>query len=118
MMSLWKRALESNKALLLDDTDLSPDSLLERVEEFEGMSQAAEHSYPALFLSGSGANAVDYTKSDDSDITEYGNNGNLQVEDNEEYDRDNNDFSEELESSVPFGSLPVDLIAERLHREI
>ncbi|KAH0458710.1 hypothetical protein IEQ34_011524 [Dendrobium chrysotoxum] len=114
MISLWKRALESNKALLLDEIDLTPDSLLERVEEFEGMSQAAEHSYPALFLSATGANAVDDTKSDDNESPEYEN----QIEDNEEYDRDSNDFSEELESSVPFGSLPVDLIAERLHREI
>lgn len=117
-MSLWKRALESNKALLLDETELTPDSLLERVEQFEGISQAAEHSYPALILSGGGANTLDDAKAVDNDITNYGNNGN-QVEDNEkEFDQDSNDFCEELESSVPFGSLPVDLIAERLHREI
>ncbi|KAJ8438515.1 LOW QUALITY PROTEIN: hypothetical protein Cgig2_024604 [Carnegiea gigantea] len=47
MMSLWKRAIESNKAFLLDETDLGPDALLEKVEAFEGMTQAAEHSYPA-----------------------------------------------------------------------
>ncbi|XP_020590779.1 CRS2-associated factor 2, chloroplastic isoform X2 [Phalaenopsis equestris] len=106
MMSLWKRALELNKALLLEETDLTPDSLLQIVEEFEGISsQAAE---PGI--------------SSDLDDTEaeYGNNGNNgnQVEDDEEYDQGSNEFCEELESSVPFGSLPVDLIAERLLREI
>lgn len=52
MLELWKRAIESQKALLLDATELNPDSLLERVEEFEASSQATEHSYPALIVSG------------------------------------------------------------------
>ncbi|KAM0951248.1 putative RNA-binding, CRM domain, YhbY-like superfamily, CRS2-associated factor, plant [Dioscorea sansibarensis] len=52
MLELWKRAIESQKALLLDATELNPDSLLERVEEFEASSQATEHSYPALIISG------------------------------------------------------------------
>lgn len=51
MMSLWKRSIDSNKALLLDELDLDPDALLKKVEEFEGVSQATEHSYPALIVS-------------------------------------------------------------------
>ncbi|KAJ0976461.1 hypothetical protein J5N97_018426 [Dioscorea zingiberensis] len=52
MLALWKRAIESHKAMLLDITELSPDSLLQRVEEFEAISQPAEHSYAALIVSG------------------------------------------------------------------
>ena len=51
MMSLWKSAIESSKALLLDEIGLGPDALLKVVEEFEGISQATEHSYPALVMS-------------------------------------------------------------------
>ena len=50
-MSLWERAIESNKALLLDEMTLGPDALLEKVEEFEGMSLATEHSCEAVVLS-------------------------------------------------------------------
>lgn len=102
MMSLWKRALESNRALLLDETELSPDSLLERVEEFGCLSQAAEHSYPALIISGGVANDMDGTK---NTADEAGEN-----------DEGDHDLCEERESPVPFGALPVDFIAERLHR--
>ncbi|KAK2991234.1 hypothetical protein RJ640_023815 [Escallonia rubra] len=45
MMSLWKRAIESSKALLLDEICLGPDALLKKVEEFESGSQATVHSY-------------------------------------------------------------------------
>ena len=48
MTSSRKRAIESNKALLLDENGLGPDALLKVVEEFEGISQAVEHSYPSL----------------------------------------------------------------------
>ncbi|XP_074307203.1 CRS2-associated factor 2, chloroplastic-like [Silene latifolia] len=51
MMSLWKRAVDSNKALILDQTNLGPDALLEKVEEFEAMIQETEYSYPALVVS-------------------------------------------------------------------
>ncbi|KAK8954407.1 hypothetical protein KSP39_PZI002640 [Platanthera zijinensis] len=108
MMSLWKRALESNRALLLDETELTPDSLLERIEEFGGLSQAAEHSYPALIISGGGANDT---------ASETKNNADEDEEDGE-YDEEDHDLCEERESPVPFGALPVDLIAERLRRGI
>ncbi|KAF7809310.1 CRS2-associated factor 2, chloroplastic [Senna tora] len=52
MLSLWKRAIESSKALLLDEINAGPDALLEKVEEFERISQATEHSYPAFISSG------------------------------------------------------------------
>ncbi|GMH31129.1 hypothetical protein Nepgr_032972 [Nepenthes gracilis] len=50
-MFLWKRALESSRALFLEDTELDPDALLKMVEEFEGMTYSIEHSYPAIILS-------------------------------------------------------------------
>ncbi|THF98900.1 hypothetical protein TEA_022107 [Camellia sinensis var. sinensis] len=84
MMSLWKRAIETSKALLLDKIGLGPDDLLKKVEEFEDLSQATEHSYPAVVLSGE--DGTDSSRADDF---------------------------EEMESSVPLGSLPVDLIAKR-----
>ncbi|KAK8968019.1 hypothetical protein KSP40_PGU013038 [Platanthera guangdongensis] len=108
MMSLWKRALESNRALLLDETELTPDSLLERIEEFGGLSQAAEHSYPAWVITGGGAN----------DTTSETKNNTDEDEEDGEYDEKDHDLWEEGESPVPFGALPVDLMAERLHRGI
>ncbi|KAK0597483.1 hypothetical protein LWI29_025801 [Acer saccharum] len=76
MMSLWKRAIESSKALLLDEINLGPDDLLKKVEEFENISQATEHSYPALVLSSedgtsSSTTTLEYDESEnysDSDI--------------------------------------------------
>ncbi|KAF2292765.1 hypothetical protein GH714_027953 [Hevea brasiliensis] len=59
MISLWKRAIEASKAILLDEIDLGPDDLLRKVEEFENISQATEHSYPAVILSNEdGANNI------------------------------------------------------------
>lgn len=92
MMSLWKRAIESSKALLLDEIGLGPDDLLKKVEEFESTSQAIEHSYPALILS-----SEDEPQREDYD---------------EDYDE--SDLFEEIDSSVPLGSLPVDKIAKKL----
>ena len=98
---LWKRAIDSHKALLLDDnTELSPDSLLERVEEFQGLSQAAEHSYPALVLSGGDSSENVQPSDDDNDDTDRTNG------DFEDYDIDIGDSSEEVDPSVPYGSLP------------
>ncbi|PKA51527.1 CRS2-associated factor 2, chloroplastic [Apostasia shenzhenica] len=117
LMSLWVRAIESCKALLLDETALSPDSLLKRVEEFEGASQAMEHSYPALILSDGAAVAVGDSKADSHCLDESGEDEDL-IKNLEEFDEESSDFFKEYDSSVPFGSLPVDLIAERLNREI
>lgn len=100
MISLWKRALESTKAVVLEELDLSPDDLLEKVEEFEGTSQAAEHTYTALVLSGSDG-AEDYV--DDKDQSE-------------KYSDIEDDFDDEcsddksLDPVGPVGSLPVDKI--------
>ncbi|KAF8387701.1 hypothetical protein HHK36_026355 [Tetracentron sinense] len=104
VMALWKRAIGSSKALLLDEIELGPDALLEKVEEFEGMSQATEHSYPALILSsgdGASSSEVDGDDYDEDDL--YG--------EGDEEDYVSASF-EEVESSIPLGSLPVDSIAE------
>lgn len=108
MMSLWKRAIESNKALLLDEIDLGPDDLLMKVEEFETISQATVHSYPALIVSNEdgpgGSEAEDEEGSQDEYYTS-------------DYDDDyyvNESFEEMDDSSVPLGSLPVDLLAKQL----
>lgn len=113
MMSLWKRAIESNKAVLLDETDLGPDALLERVEEFERMTQATEHSYPALVHSVedsmSTSEAEDKIFKDDEEFNDYSI-------DEEEFEDYGDDLFEKAESPGPLGSLPVDLVAERLHK--
>ncbi|KAL5762098.1 hypothetical protein ACOSP7_018362 [Xanthoceras sorbifolium] len=115
MMSLWKRAIESSKALLLDEINLGPDDLLKKVEEFENISQATEHSYPALVLSsedGASSSMAEFKES------EYHSDDDIYPEDDiddddEYYDSD----SSELDPLVPIGSLPVDQIAERLRRK-
>ncbi|XP_043708860.1 CRS2-associated factor 2, chloroplastic [Telopea speciosissima] len=111
MMSLWKRAIESRKALLLEDTGLGPDALLERVEAFVGMSQAKEHSYPALIVS-SACDATDSSKELTDGSTLEGREGNDHDENDiggdEEFD---GDFSDEIESSS------VDLIKQQLSSE-
>jgi hypothetical protein len=64
MFKLWKSAVDSSLALLLDDAEannLTPDSLLTLVEEFSVTSQAVEHSFPALLV----------TNGDDSLSAEY-----------------------------------------------
>jgi len=115
MFLLWKRAIDSHKALLLDDnTELSPDSLLERVEEFQGLSQAAEHSYPALILSGGDSSENVQPSDDDND--EFSDTDRTSG-DFEDYDIDIGDSFEEVDPSVPYGSLPVDSIEERLSIE-
>ncbi|OAY34513.1 CRS2-associated factor 2, chloroplastic [Manihot esculenta] len=120
MMSLWKRAIEANKAILLDELDLGPDDLLRKVEEFENISQATEHSYPALILSREdGADNIISAFEDSSPSESLGEDGTYtdeyedddEYEDNEYYDSDS---SEEVDASVPLGSLPVDLIADKL----
>ncbi|KAI8023033.1 hypothetical protein LOK49_LG03G00291 [Camellia lanceoleosa] len=113
MMSLWKCAIETSKALLLDKIGLGPDDLLKKVEEFEGLSQATDHSYPAIVLSGEDGI--------DSSRAEYRFHNEDHGEDEDYNHDDDNDVDdeyylsdfEEMESSVPLGSLPVDLIAKR-----
>ncbi|KAL3501168.1 hypothetical protein ACH5RR_035617 [Cinchona calisaya] len=110
MMSLWQNAIESGKALLLEEIELVPDELLEKIEEFERISQVTEHSYPALILSSEVA----------LDTTTQHNSSDTEDEDYNEYETypDNfnkyhiNESFEAVESSVPFGSLPIDSITE------
>lgn len=119
MFLLWKRALDSQKALLLDDnTELSPDSLLEKVEESQSMSQASEHSYPALIMSSAEGvnNAGRSLGSSDRDNEDEFVNMGRSVEDVEDYDTDISD-SLEVDPLVPYGSIPVDSIAKRLSSE-
>lgn len=118
MQKLWKHAVDSGKALVLDEPDLSPDSILERVEEFEGVSQASEHSYPALILSSEGESDVLDAGYEDRSEIEIGIDdfSSSDSEDDEDYD-DEGDLLGDVESSVPIGSLPVDSIAERLSQE-
>ncbi|KAJ1432356.1 CRS2-associated factor 2, chloroplastic [Sesbania bispinosa] len=85
MLSLWRSAIESSKALLLEEFDLGPDALLEKVEEFEGISQAIEHSYPAFILSSEDR--------DEASIADF----------------------EDVDTSAQPGSLPVDSIVIALN---
>lgn len=108
-MSLWQHALELGKASVLDEINLSPDELLSKVEEFESTSQAINHSYPAMIFSNSKGSTSqledddsedeDYSESDDS---YYGYEDKSSI----------NDSFEAVMSSVPQGSLPIDLIAK------
>ncbi|RZB99271.1 CRS2-associated factor 2, chloroplastic [Glycine soja] len=136
MLSLWKRAIQSSKALLLDEFNLGPDALLEKVEEFDTVSQALEHSHPAFSLSskendaeGSSANfensyssdgihtEEDYAKFEDS----YSSDA-LQTEEEEEEDEDEDEdyYDDEdddlyaVDTSAQPGSLPVDMIVKKL----
>ncbi|KAK8484066.1 hypothetical protein V6N13_017478 [Hibiscus sabdariffa] len=120
MMSLWRRAIESSKALLLEEIALGPDALLEKVEEFEGMSLATEHSCEALVLSSedgsSGSSSAEFEGGSYSE--DFGDENDLYSDDDTVDDKYYDDDSfEEVDSSIPLGSLPVDKIAERLQRE-
>lgn len=110
MITLWKRAIESSKALLLDEIDLGPDALLQKVEEFGGMSQATEYSYPALVVPGK--DDTDLATNQYRDVSEDFESNEDDIGD----DGDSHSF-EEFETSAPLGSLPVDLLAERLNSE-
>ena len=122
MFSLWKRAIESNKALLLDEINLGPDALLEKVEEFEGISQATEHSYPALILSNEDGGARSAVADSEDDMEDSYSCHDLPTEpedddyDKDYYDDDDDDYDDDsyvVESSAPPGSLPVDLITKK-----
>lgn len=109
MMSLWKGALDSSKAVLLDEIDVGPDELLRKVEEFERISQVTEHSYPALVSS-----------SDPISPFEDNNSGEEEPFSDNDFEDDvyyDSDSFEEVDTSVPRGSLPIDLIVEELDQE-
>lgn len=116
MMSLWKNAVGSGKALLLEEIDLKPDDLLNKVEEFDNISQATEHTYPALVLSKKHIpeqSGVMWKGSDDDDND---SDDEMSDEDYEDKYYINNSF-EALESTVPKGFLPVDFIVKEFSDE-
>ncbi|CAK7332655.1 unnamed protein product [Dovyalis caffra] len=113
MMSLWKHALESNKAVLLNEIDLGPDALLRKVEEFESVSQATEHSYPALVMSSEDDTSNSISAFEDDSLSESFCEDEMYSDD--EY-CDSESF-EDVDTSVPPGSLPIDLIAEELNNK-
>lgn len=109
MMSLWKRAIESSKALLLNEIALGPDALLEKVEEFGGMSLATEHSREAVVLSSEDGSVSSMAELEDgSYYSEDFDSENDIYSDDEYYDES---ALEKVDSSIPLGSLPVDRIA-------
>lgn len=120
MTSLWERAIQTSKALLLNDLNLSPDDLLKRVEEFEGITQATEHSYPALVLSSeraTGSSVAAYEDGSTSQSEDYGEDG-FPFGDSDEYDDFcEDDPFEEADWSAPLGSLPVDRLTEKLSQD-
>lgn len=111
MMSLWKHAIETNKALLLDEIPLGPQALLKKVEEFENISQATEHSYPARILSNvEGMSSL----ADHEDVTEIESDGS-----DDEYNDDDYDdvLNYESDSQASIGSLTIDQIANKLRQD-
>lgn len=118
-LSRWKCAIESSKALLLDEIELGPDELLEKVEAFADTLQTTEHTYPALILSSTENASISDTESEDGSGIATTNDDNDDGDDDDENyddvygDEDYIGSFEESESSIPQGSLPVDAIAER-----
>ncbi|XP_027346455.1 CRS2-associated factor 2, chloroplastic [Abrus precatorius] len=117
MLSLWNTAIESSKALLLDDFNLGPDALLEKVEEFEAVSQATEHSHPAFILSGENGAEGSTTNFEDS----YSSDGlPTEYDDDDDYVNYHDDEDDDLyvvDSSAQPGSLPLDMIVKRLNQD-
>lgn len=112
MMSLWKSALDSGKALLLDKTDLDPEELLEKVEEFGNISQVVEHSYPALLMSTEDSLQLKQQNSNTTANSDF----NEQETYTEEFDDESHiSYSfKEADLTLPPGSLPVDSIVRQL----
>ncbi|XP_004298480.1 PREDICTED: CRS2-associated factor 2, chloroplastic [Fragaria vesca subsp. vesca] len=121
MMSLWRRSIETKKALLLEELDLDPDALLEKVEEFEGISQVTEHSYPALILSSEDgtSNAIQVYEDapPNGPYSEYEEAYSDDNDDDYVYEDDSDDDALYDSDSVPLGSLPIDVIAEKLDHD-
>ncbi|RYR65139.1 hypothetical protein Ahy_A03g011116 isoform B [Arachis hypogaea] len=118
MLSLWKRAIESSKALLLDEFNLGPDALLEKVEEFEGVSRAMEHSYPALILSNENDAKGSIASFEDDIEDSYSSQDGLATEDERDVDNDDDFLEDDLfdvvDSSAEPGSLPIDFVVNKL----
>ncbi|KAJ0446348.1 putative RNA-binding, CRM domain, YhbY-like superfamily, CRS2-associated factor, plant [Helianthus annuus] len=102
MTQLWRRAIESSKAMLLEDIELGPDDLLKVVEEFETVTQVTEHSYPAVIVSNKESQARGPEDEDYSEDDDYFD------------DESDDDYVDLSEKSAPPGSLPVDFLAEQL----
>ncbi|XP_062197937.1 CRS2-associated factor 2, chloroplastic-like [Phragmites australis] len=125
MFKLWKSALESSLALLLDDAevnDLTPDSLLTRVEEFSVTSQAVEHSFPALLVGNGEGNPEVLSAEHIEDESDTGGPGYQEgpFEQSPDHSDDEHfefDMFERMESSAPLGSLPIDTMIERMNSE-
>lgn len=124
MLSLWKSAIESNKALLLEEFNIGPDALLEKVEEFEGISHATEHSYPAFTslsddaFEGSNLYLQDgtednYSSDGQDDADDYDNNSDDE-DDYDYYNDEDDEFNDIVDTSAEPGSLPVDLLVDKL----
>lgn len=124
MLSLWKSAIDSNKALLLEEFNIGPDALLEKVEEFEGISHATEHSYPAFTSSsedafeGSNVYLQDGTENSYSsdgvdDVDDYDNSSDDE-DDYDYYNDEDDEFNDIVDTSAEPGSLPVDLLVDKL----
>ncbi|KAI3452711.1 hypothetical protein Pfo_009375 [Paulownia fortunei] len=113
MMSLWQRAIESGKASVMDEIDLSPDELLSKVEEFESTSQAMEHSYPAMIYSIREGSSTSKAR-EDNDLEDKGYREDDSYDDQYDDKYYINDSFDAVESSVPLGSLPIDLVAKQL----
>ncbi|KAL6615259.1 hypothetical protein ACP70R_037529 [Stipagrostis hirtigluma subsp. patula] len=125
MFKLWKSAVESSLALVLDDSEvngLTPDSLLTRVEEFSVTSQAVEHSFPALLMANGDGNPEVLSAELMEDESETGSAGHQedqheQSPDHSDDEHFEHDMFECLESSAPLGSLPIDTMVEQLNSE-
>ncbi|KAK1292233.1 hypothetical protein QJS10_CPB17g00895 [Acorus calamus] len=113
MMALWQGAIESSKALLLEENNLCPDALLEKVVEFEGITQATEHSYPAVVYSGEIP-----PNTGERGTSEDGGAEDMSGGDPHRYDRYDIDDLDEIfvnvDTSTPLGSLPVDSFMRQL----
>lgn len=115
LVSLWKRALELNKAMLLEEIELGPDALLEKVGAFEDTAQATEHSYPAMVLPNTGSDSNSNTDHlSQSEIDDSHDEIFSDIDEDEDYD---SDLLEGSELSLPPGSLPVDFIVGEFNRE-
>lgn len=118
MLSLWKSAIESNKALLLEEFNLGPDALLEKVEEFEGISHATEHSHPAFISSSEDAfegSEDNYSNEEGLDnVDDYDRNSDDEDDFDHYTDDEDNEFNDIVVTSAQPGSLPIDLLVGKL----
>ncbi|KAM7264318.1 hypothetical protein ACFE04_002001 [Oxalis oulophora] len=116
MMSLWKRAIDSSKALVLESANIGPDDLLKKVEEFESISQAVEHSYSAVVVSSEDESLS--SGEDDPQVKNYREEEEEYLYDDEYMNEDEYEYDiDELKPIVPKGSLGVDDLAEKLKKK-